>query len=182
MIKSAEEFLRLNSSDDREEQDRASCEKADISVWYEVLKQYPDTGEEETPNGPIPEGIWIRRWVAHNTKIPEAIIRILAKDSSWRVRDTIAMKWHTPPDVLKDLSTDPGEGIRHSVAHNKKTPKYILESMLDDPWEEVVLTVKEKLGLPTPPPMPTELWLAIQKKQAEDEVYLNRIRFKNEEN
>lgn len=178
MITSAEEFLRLRSSDDLEEQDRASWEEADISVWYEVLKQYPDTGEQEAPNGPIPEGAWIRKWVAHNKKLPEAIIRILAKDSSWRVRNTIAMKRKTPPDVLKDLSTDPDEGIRHSVAFNKKTPKYILESMLDDPWEEVVLTVKERLGLPTPPPMPTELWLSIKKKQAEDETYLNRIRFK----
>ena len=147
MIESAEEFLRLRSSDDLEEQHRASREEADVSVWHELLKQYPDTGEQEALNGPIPEGAWIRTWVAHNKKIPEAIIRILAKDSSWRVRHTIAMKRKTPPDVLKMLSTDLDESIRHRVAMNPKTPKGILESMLDDPQETIVLAVKKRLGM-----------------------------------
>lgn len=147
MITSAEEFIRLRFSDDPEEQDGALWEEADITVWHEVLKQYPDTEEEEVPNGPIPENSWIRSWVAFNKKLPEAIIRILAKDSSWRVRDTIAMKRKTPPDVLKELSKDPDEGIRHRVAINAKTPRDIIESMLNDPWEEVVLTVKKRLGI-----------------------------------
>ena len=118
--------------------------------------RYPDTGEEEVRNGPVPKNAWIRKWVACNKKLIGAIIRILAKNSSWRVRDVIAMKRKTPTDVLKELSTDPNEGVRHSVAYNAKTPKHTLESMLEDPWEDIVLTVKKRLNSTTTYPTPQQ--------------------------
>ena len=135
MIKSAEEFVRLRESDKQEEYFRAAHEEADVEVWHQVIAQFPD----------------MKSWVAHNKKIPESIIRILAKDNNADVRFFIAQKRKTPPDVLEALSTDLSESVRIAVATNKKTPRYILESMLKDEWDEIVSTVKRKLGIDQQP-------------------------------
>ena len=156
MITSAEEFIRLRFSDDIEEQRRSAVEEADISVWHEVLKQYPDNDEREGALTPTPYGYMneyisenanVRDGVALNKRLPDEIIRILAKDRSWRVRCTIAWKRKTPPDVLRELADDPDDSVRNKVAWHRKTPKDVLERMLNDPWDKIVLAVKKRLGI-----------------------------------
>ncbi len=131
MITSAEEFVRLRSSEIMEEYLQAANDTAELHVWLEIIEKYPD----------------FHKWVAHNKSIPNEIIGLLAKSPAWEVRSTIADKRKTPPDILQELSRDSHETVRHRVACNAKTPTDILVSMLDDPWAVVVETVKKKLAL-----------------------------------
>lgn len=66
MIRSAEEFVRLRKSDQREEYERAANDSASIEVWRDVISLYPD----------------MHRWVAHNKTVPIEILAILA---AWQV-------------------------------------------------------------------------------------------------
>ncbi|MBL4819320.1 MAG: hypothetical protein JKY15_08905 [Deltaproteobacteria bacterium] len=130
MIKSAEEFVRLRTSEILEESDRAVWEEAEITVWKQVIADYPD----------------MRKWVAHNKSIPDEIIRMLVFDEDWSVRHTIARKRKTPPDVLVILAKDIDEGVRRLVSVHRKTPAGILEMMLNDECPEIVGIARERLA------------------------------------
>ena len=54
MIYSAEEFVRLRDSTEKDEYDRASMDEAEVSVWLDVIDRYPE----------------YRRWVAYNKTVP----------------------------------------------------------------------------------------------------------------
>lgn len=129
MIESAEEFVRLRTSDNPNEYHRAAWEEANDAVWLDVIKRFPEMIE----------------WVAHNKTISEEIIRILAIGSSRRVLEILARKARTPTDLLFKLAQHEDETIRMSVARNKKVPKEILESLLGDEWEEIPKFVRQKL-------------------------------------
>lgn len=131
MIKTAEEFVRLRTSQEPEEYSRAAESEAEVETWKDIILRFPE----------------MREWVAHNKKIPEEIIRILAKDTDARVRYMIAAKNRTPPDVLGELARDRDESIRYRVACNKKAPKQVLEGMLGDEWATIVEKVKKRLGI-----------------------------------
>jgi hypothetical protein len=128
-ISSAEEFVRLRSSDIPEEYHLASWGEASDEVWLEVIQKYPD----------------YVRWVAHNKSISLEIIRILAAHPDDGVRSFIAAKRKTPTDVLWMLAQDKVDSVRARVAYNAKTPKEILEFLLNDPWEEIRTSVQRRL-------------------------------------
>ena len=130
MIKSAKEFVRLRNSTILEEYNRAAQEEAPDEVWLEIINKYPE----------------MKKWVAHNKKIPLFILDILAKDKNRRVRSTVARKRKLSYELYDLLSKDSCESIRLAIAANPKVPKEILESMLTDEWEDVVETVKERLA------------------------------------
>jgi hypothetical protein len=130
MITSAEEFVRLRSSDLKDEYLQAAHDSADIQVWLEVIEKYPDFQE----------------WVAHNKTIPEEIIVLLSDSLDARIKSIIAAKRKTPGYILQKLARDTDESVRLRVACNPKVPKEILVSLLGDPWEEVVEIAQEKLS------------------------------------
>ena len=76
MINSAEEFVRLRSSEKMDEYLKAAWDEAPFEVWLEVIKKYPE----------------MREWVAHNKSIPVEILEILAADADKRVRFMVALK------------------------------------------------------------------------------------------
>jgi hypothetical protein len=117
-ISSAEEFVRLRSSEILEEYVSAAWAKASDEVWLEVIQKYPD----------------YVHWVAHNKSISLEIIRILATHPDDDVRSFIARKRKTPPDVLWMLAKDQDDSVRAGVVCNAKTPKEILEFLLNDSW------------------------------------------------
>lgn len=69
------------------------------------------------------------------TKI--ARLRLLARDTNPKIRESVASSYHTPEDVMVALSADPDEGVRGCVAKNESTPCDVLRSMADDPSEVV---------------------------------------------
>jgi hypothetical protein len=130
MIASAEEFVRLRSSEIMAEYLRAAHDSADVQVWLEVIKKYPE----------------FQKWVAHNKSIPNEIIELLSDSQNAQVRSTIANKRKTPAHILEKLSRDADEGVRLRVVYNAKVPTEILVSMLQDPWQRIVETATEKLS------------------------------------
>lgn len=119
MISSADEFMRLCTSDKREDYVRATHDEAPEEIWLEVINRYPE----------------MKPWVAHNKTIPLNVIRILSRDDDPAIRTFIAMKRRCPHDILGELSRDPDESVRNAVALNKKTPREILERLAMDEWE-----------------------------------------------
>jgi hypothetical protein len=130
VIKSADEFVALRTSENLEEQHRASDEEASDEVWLEVIERYPD----------------MREWVAHNKMVPRYILEILARDPNRRVRFTVATKNKAGDALLELLSHDEDEGVRQRVACNKKTPTRILESMLEDTGYRIAEIAAKKLA------------------------------------
>lgn len=129
-IESAEEFIRLRSSEDPSEYERASHDDAPIDVWYRLISEYPD----------------MRFWVAHNRSVPNDVLAVLARDPSADVRSRVADVRRLSRDLFDLLSRDDNEGVRNRVAVNKKCPRDILEGLLDDPWEVVRDTVSRRLA------------------------------------
>jgi hypothetical protein len=76
MIESAEEFVRLRTSEDPTEYRRAAHEEALESVWFEVIDQFPD----------------MRFWVAQNKTVPLAVIELLRHDTDPKVRSMVRAK------------------------------------------------------------------------------------------
>jgi hypothetical protein len=128
-ISSAEEFVRLRSSEIPEEYKLASSGSTSDEVWLEVIQKFPD----------------YTRWVAHNKSISLEIIRILATHPDDDVRWFIAAKRKSPPDVLWMLAKDQVDSVRKRVAYNAKTPKEILEFLLNDSWEDIRERARQRL-------------------------------------
>lgn len=116
-IESAEEFVRLRSSEDMDEQHRASHEDASESVWLSVVRDHPD----------------MRSWVAQNKTVPLAILRVLATDEDADVRGTVASKRKLDAALFELLAGDSDSAVRHRVACNAKVPRPVLEALADDP-------------------------------------------------
>ncbi len=117
MISSAEEFVRLRSSELPEEYWRAAHEEASEVVWLDVIARFPD----------------MRKWVAQNKTVPLSMLEILARDADVSVRCMVAAKRKLSP-VLFDLLSQDSEGtVRSRIANNKKAPLHILKRLLDDP-------------------------------------------------
>lgn len=129
MIKNAEEFVQLRTSDDVTEQDIATREFAPIEVWLDVIRRYPD----------------MKEWVVHNKKIQRDILMILAEDSDRQVRSSVARKGSAGEEILWKLSRDESEAVRTGVVANRRSTKEILEYLLQDKVEEVAEFAMKKL-------------------------------------
>lgn len=130
VIKSAEEFVKLRTSEIKEEYDRAVYEEAPLDVWMAIVQDYPD----------------MRKWVAHNKAVPVEVLDVLSKDADARVRDVVARKRKSTLPILERLATDPDATVRHSVAWNKSTPSTLLQRLLSDPWSPVVEVARTRLA------------------------------------
>jgi hypothetical protein len=130
MIESADEFIRLRTSDLKEEYDRAAHDQAPLEVWWELVRKHPD----------------IKVWVVHNKTVPLEILDAMSMDADAAVRFRVAMKRKASPEIFERLARDPDEGVRHMVARNAKTPEHVLMILVNDDWETVAAAAKERLS------------------------------------
>lgn len=130
MIESADEFIRLRTSDAKDEYDRAAHDEAPVDVWWELVHKHPD----------------MKVWVVHNKTVPHEILDALSTDTDAAVRSAIARKRKASPELLERLARDPDESVRHAVAFNAKAPEHVLEILLDDAWEPVAAAAKQRLS------------------------------------
>jgi len=99
MINTAEEFVRLRTSENMDEYLKAAWDDAPFDVWLEVIKKYPD----------------MREWVAHNKSIPVEIMEILADDADERVRFNVATKNRLPEHLHLKLAKDSDSSVRQRI-------------------------------------------------------------------
>ena len=107
MITSAAEFVRLRTSDLKEEQDRASHDTADAAVWVDVIQNFPD----------------YKVWVAHHKTVPIHVLEILAQDKEVEVRQVVARKRKINDSIFSLLFVDKDENVRHALICNTKLAK-----------------------------------------------------------
>ncbi len=130
MIPSAAEFIRLRSSDIKEDYDRAAHEEAPLDVWWELVREHPE----------------MKRWVIHNKTVPLEILEAMSLDENSDVREDVARKRKLSFEIFDRLSRDPIPGVRYAVACNAKAPMEILKRMVNDEWALIVERVKARLG------------------------------------
>lgn len=117
MIKDAKEFIKLRQSENRDEQERASREPADLDVWLEVIKDYPN----------------FKSWVIHNKTIQIEILEILCSDSNPEIRACVARKRKINDVIFNKLSNDPDENVRFALMFNTKLPIDMIKKIkIDD--------------------------------------------------
>lgn len=64
-------------------------------------------------------------------------LRLLARDSNPKIRQSVASSYHTPADLFATLAADPDEGVRSCVARNEAAPCDVLRTLADDRSETV---------------------------------------------
>lgn len=96
MTGSADEFVRLRTSDDPVEYDPSARDEAPEAVGLELIRTYPE----------------MRRWVAHNKTIPLSILELLAVDRDEDVRFAVAMKRKLTAELFGRLSRDASLDVR----------------------------------------------------------------------
>ena len=123
MLETAEEFVRLRTSADPEEQSRAATDEAAVSTWINIVERYPN----------------MRFWVAQNKTVPVEILERLAADDDPKVRSMVAkMKRKLGPLLLETMALDPNDAVRMAVARHPNTPPDVLARLAQqDPWVEV---------------------------------------------
>jgi hypothetical protein len=129
MISSAEEFIRLRTSDDPAEYRRAASDEASEKVWMDIINNYPD----------------MKAWVAENKTVPLSILYILSNDSNSDVRFVVASKRKLDRALIEKLARDDNESVRQRIAYNKKTPAEVLKQLATDPESMVSDVAKERL-------------------------------------
>lgn len=129
MIHSAAEFIRLRTSQIKEEYDRAAHEPAPLDVWWDLVRNHPD----------------MKVWVIHNKTVPHEILHALSFDEDADVRADVARKRKASREILARLACDPDGGVRHAVAWNKKAPVEVLELLLSDDWDQVAARAQARL-------------------------------------
>ena len=102
-IESAEEFVRLRTSDDPAEYNRAAQDEASESTWREVIERFPD----------------MRFWVVQNKTVPLSVLEILRHDTDDRVRHMVTSKrsWARahPDDTLRP------QGLQNTCKKNRRS-------------------------------------------------------------
>lgn len=129
MIETAEEFVRLRSSDEPALYSRAASDAAPEHVWRQVIQKYPE----------------MRKWVAHNKTVPHEILAELAADEDVSVRYAVAIKRKLDESILEQLANDADESVRLGVALNPKTPRSILERLANDRWERISEVARQRI-------------------------------------
>ncbi|MCU6243899.1 hypothetical protein [Enterobacter asburiae] len=122
MIESTEEFVRLRNSDIPSEYNRSANEEAPISVWLDLINEYPE----------------MRVWVARNRTIPKKIVDMLSKDPDPFVRDAICSKYPLDIELYVLFSKDMDEGVRSRLTYNKNIPLSVLKDMSENDPSEFV--------------------------------------------
>ena len=102
MIKSADDFVKLRTSEIKEEYDRSTHDTADISTWTEVIEKYPDYKE----------------WVIHNKTVPIEILELLTSDENPNIRSAVARKRKINEKIFETLSRDRDENVRYALMCN----------------------------------------------------------------
>ena len=133
-IKSAEEFVRLRTSEEPEEYRLAATGWASDEVWAEVIDRFPD----------------MREWVAHNKTVPLHILERLSTDSNSSVRSTVAMKRKRSPHLFEVLSRDRSDSVRSSIANNPKLPPDVAATLVRDRWAHVRRALASNPATPLP--------------------------------
>jgi|1186.fasta_scaffold614432_2 hypothetical protein len=128
-IASAEEFVRLRTSETPEDYRRAAGEDAPLDVWYAVIAQHPE----------------MRFWVAQNKTVPTAVLELLSADADPRVRTMVASKRRASAGVLTRLAADRDDGVRAAVARNPRTPAPLLERLSGDAVAQVADVARRRL-------------------------------------
>ena len=130
MIIKPEDFLGFVDKDDEQSKQRLRSETAAESVWEEIIVKYPH----------------LKRAVTLNKNLPEAILRLLAKDQDPLVRTDIAMKRTLPREVFVLLAEDSDELVRARIAWNKKTPLDLLQKLAADVSQVVAEPAKKQIA------------------------------------
>lgn len=102
---------------------------AATEVWHEILDRAPDQANT----------------VSMNRTIPEEIMRRLATNEDWRVRDSAIGLRRPSADILAMLAHDEHDAVRSTVATHPSTRIETLETMRDDPWDFIRETVAARL-------------------------------------
>ena len=129
MIESAEEFVRLRSSEVMDEYWRAAHEEAPIEIWMQVVERFPE----------------YRFWVAQNKTVPLQVLEHLAHDPDTRVRSMVASKRKLSPDLQRLLSKDADASVRKRLAYNAKCGVDVLRLLSNDPDPDVRDVASKKL-------------------------------------
>jgi len=129
MIRSAEEFYQLRTSENQEEYLRAAWEEAPIAVWRDVIRKYPD----------------MHFWVAQNKTVPNEILEELSDSPEWRVRHMIASKNKIPESLQKKLAVDRDPLVRSALVRNRKIRLNALFILQEDEDEEIRAKARERI-------------------------------------
>jgi len=132
MITSAEEFVRLRTSEVPEEYRRAAHEPAPLDVWLQVVATHPE----------------MRFWVAQNKTVPRSVLELLAADPDVRVREMVARKRSAGYALLLRLAADRQPSVRRAVAGNPKAPAAVLAQLRLDPDDGVARAADRPLTEP----------------------------------
>jgi len=116
MINSAEEFVRLRTSEDPQEYHRAANDEATVEVWKDVIQRFPE----------------MKPWVIHNKQVQLEILELMARDPSASIRACVADKRKLGAQLFDALSRDADEGVRARIAWNQKAPEEILQRLSED--------------------------------------------------
>lgn len=127
MIKTAEEFYKLRTSNDSKQYKRATQDRAPLKVWLEIIKKYPT----------------MKFWVAQNKTVPIKVLEILTKDKDTTVRTMVAMKGKLPEKLQLLLAEDTELSVRERLIYNKKITVKTLNILLKDPEEKIRKTAEE---------------------------------------
>ncbi|WP_406684362.1 hypothetical protein N1F78_01125 [Seonamhaeicola sp. MEBiC1930] len=129
MISSAEEFKRLRTSENLEEQERSASESADIGVWHEVIQKFPE----------------LKEWVVHNKTIQIEILEYLASDKDEKVRYAIARKRKINNRIFDMLKSDIDKSVRHALICNTKLTSDLKRNIKTDDSDWLKKALKEKI-------------------------------------
>jgi hypothetical protein len=116
MIASAEEFVRLRTSEDPAEYRRAAWEEAALDTWFDIIARFPE----------------MKSWVAHNKTVPLEVLERLVDDPDSDVRHTVATKRKLTLDLFNRLVLDEDETVRAALAYNRKAPQAVLDRLRND--------------------------------------------------
>lgn len=59
-------------------------------------------------------------------------LRLMAKDKNPKIRESVALNYHSPEEVMWDLAKDKNEGVRICVARNERVSCDILRFLASD--------------------------------------------------
>lgn len=129
MIKTAEEFVRLRTSEDHIEQRRSATEFLGEKLCTEIIETFPE----------------MKVWIIHNKTVPIAILRTLAEDTDRQIRAAVASKRKLDIGLFQRLANDQDDMVRNSIVNNAKTPVDILRDLTVDAEEYIRNAAREKI-------------------------------------
>jgi hypothetical protein len=130
MIRSADEFVSLRTSELPAEYLRAAHDSAPNEVWLDVIERFPE----------------MRRWGAQNKTVPVEVLTALASDSDPHVRLMEAMKNKLTNELFALLAADQDDAVRARIAYNKNVPVEILKRLAEDQSPIVAAAARTRLG------------------------------------